>query len=87
VVWREEEFDDVVGRQIEMTAKTTNKITKKRSRIVRYKSLDDMPPPKPLSKAFHRMSDAEVERRAAADPNAGIIPPDFWNGAKVSAGE
>ena len=45
----------------------TNKARKKR-KIVRYKSLDDMPPPKPLSKAFRSMSDAEVERRAAADP-------------------
>jgi uncharacterized protein (DUF4415 family) len=62
-----------------MTARTT----KKRSRIVRYKSLDDMPPPKPLSKAFREMSDAEVERRAAADPDAGIIPPGFWDNAKV----
>jgi uncharacterized DUF497 family protein len=67
------------GRQIEMTARTT----KKRSRIVRYKSLDDMPPPKPLSKAFRELSDAEVERRAAADPDAGILPPGFWDIAKV----
>jgi uncharacterized protein (DUF4415 family) len=62
-----------------MTARTT----KKRSRIVHYKSLDDMPPPKPLSKAFRAMSDAEAERRAAADPDAGVIPPGFWDNAKV----
>jgi uncharacterized protein (DUF4415 family) len=62
-----------------MTARTT----KKSARIVRYKSLDDMPPPKPLSKAFREMSDEEVERRAAADPGAGIIPPGFWDNAKV----
>lgn len=61
----------------------TARATKKRSRIVRYKSLDDMPPPKPLSKAFREMSDAEVERRAAADPDAGVIPPGFWDNAKV----
>ena len=30
-----------------MSAKTT----KKRARIVRYKSLDDMPPPKPLKQS------------------------------------
>jgi len=29
------------------------------------------------------MSDAEVERRAAADPDAGIIPPGFWDNATV----
>jgi uncharacterized protein (DUF4415 family) len=61
----------------------TAKNTKKRERIVRYESLDDMPPPKPLSKAFREMSDEEVERRAAADPDAGIIPPGFWDNATV----
>jgi uncharacterized protein (DUF4415 family) len=29
------------------------------------------------------MSDAEVERRAAADPDAGVIPPGFWDDAKL----
>ena len=29
------------------------------------------------------MTDAEVERRAAADPDAGIIPPGFWDNAEV----
>jgi uncharacterized protein (DUF4415 family) len=62
-----------------MTARTT----KKRGRIVRYKSLDDMPRAKPLSKAFREMSDEEVERRAAADPDAGVIPPGFWDNATV----
>jgi len=42
-----------------------------------------MPPPKPLSKAFRDMSDEEVERRAAADPDAGVIPPGFWDKATV----
>ena len=55
------------------------KPTKKRERIVRYESLDDMPPPKPLGRAFRQMSDAEVERRAAAAPDAGVIPPGFWD--------
>jgi uncharacterized protein (DUF4415 family) len=59
------------------------KATRKRERIVRYKSLDDMPPPKPLSKAFREMSDDEVERRAAADPDAGAIPPGFWDKAEL----
>jgi uncharacterized protein (DUF4415 family) len=61
----------------------TARATRKRSKIVRYKSLDDMPPPKPLSKAFRTMSDAEAERRAAADPDAGVIPPGFWDKATV----
>lgn len=66
-----------------MTAKNTDRKKRKRSKIVRYKSLDDMPPPKPLSKAFRAMSDEEVERRAATDPDAGVIPPGFWDDAEV----
>jgi uncharacterized protein (DUF4415 family) len=62
-----------------MTARTI----KKRGRIVRYKSLDDMPPPKPLSKLFREMTDEEAERRAATDPDAGVIPPGFWDNATV----
>ena len=61
----------------------TARRTKNRERIVRYESLDDMPPPKPLSKAFREMSDEEVERRAATDPDAGVIPPGFWDNATV----
>jgi uncharacterized protein (DUF4415 family) len=29
------------------------------------------------------MTDAEVERRAKTDPDAGVIPPGFWDNAKV----
>jgi uncharacterized protein (DUF4415 family) len=61
----------------------TARRTKKRNRLVKYDSLDDMPPPKRLSRAFRKMTDAEIERRAAADPDAGIIPPGFWDDAKV----
>ena len=61
----------------------TAKRTKKRATLFRYDSLDDMPPPKSLSRAFRGMSDAEVERRAASDPDAGVIPPGFWDNAKV----
>jgi len=56
---------------------------KRRGKIVRYASLDDMPPPKRLNRKLIEMSDEEAERRAAADPDAGIIPPGFWDNAKV----
>jgi len=42
-----------------------------------------MPPRKPLSKAFRAMSEEEAERRAAADPDAGVISPGFWEKATV----
>jgi uncharacterized protein (DUF4415 family) len=56
--------------------------TKKRGRIVRY-SLDALPPPKPLNRRLIEMSDEEVERRAAADPDAALTPPGFWDNATV----
>jgi uncharacterized protein (DUF4415 family) len=58
------------------------KPTRKRSRIVRYDSLDDIPV-KPLNRKLMEMSDEEAERRAAADPDAGIIPAGFWDNARV----
>jgi uncharacterized protein (DUF4415 family) len=58
------------------------KATRKRARIVRYESLDDIPV-RPLNRKLIEMSDEEAERRAAADPDAGIIPPGFWDKAKV----
>ena len=58
------------------------KSTRRRKRIVRYKSLDDIPV-RPLNRKLIEMSDAEVERRAAADPDAGVIPPGFWDNATV----
>ena len=42
-----------------------------------------MPPPKRLNRRLIEMSDEEVERRAAADPDAGVIPPGFWDNATV----
>lgn len=51
--------------------------------MVRYGSVDALPPAPPLSKAVKTMSDAEVMRRAAADPDAGAIPADFWDTAQV----
>ena len=42
-----------------------------------------MPPPKPLSKTFRGMSDRRPNGRAAADPDAGVIPPGFSDKATV----
>lgn len=55
---------------------------KKRTQLVRYKSLDDIPV-RPLNRKLIEMSDEEAERRAAADPDAGIIPPGFWDNATL----
>jgi uncharacterized protein (DUF4415 family) len=61
----------------------TAKRTQRTRRLVRYESLDDMPPAPPLNKRFLAMTDEEVERRAKNDPDAGVIPPGFWDNAKV----
>ncbi|MBM3530773.1 MAG: BrnA antitoxin family protein [Alphaproteobacteria bacterium] len=58
------------------------KRTRKRSRMVRYSSLDEIPV-KPLNRRLIAMSDAEAERRAASDPDAGVIPPGFWDNARL----
>jgi uncharacterized protein (DUF4415 family) len=55
----------------------------RRNRMVRYASLDDMPPPKRLNRRLIEMSDEDVERRGAADPDAGVIPQGFWDNAKM----
>jgi uncharacterized protein (DUF4415 family) len=49
---------------------------------VRYKSLDDIPV-KPLNRRLIAMTDEEVERRAAADPDASLTPPGFWDNATL----
>jgi len=61
-----------------MTAKVSGT-----SEVVRYDSLDDLPAAAPLSDTAKAMSDAEIARRAAADPDAGLIPPGFWDTAQV----
>ena len=58
------------------------KRTARRGRIVRYNSLDEIPV-KPLNRKLIAMSDEEALRRAAADPDAGVIPPGFWDNAAV----
>jgi uncharacterized protein (DUF4415 family) len=55
---------------------------KKRTRVVRYESLDQIPV-KPLNRKLIEMTDEEAERRAAADPDAGVIPPGFWDDATM----
>ena len=55
---------------------------RKKAPNVRYKSLDDIPV-RPLNRRLIEMSDEEAERRAAADPDAGVIPPGFWDNATL----
>ena len=61
-----------------MTGKSTQKPGGRREAIIRYDGLDRMPEAAPLSDAFKALDDAEIDRRAAADPDAGFIPPGFW---------
>lgn len=61
-----------------MTAKHT-----KGSDTVRFERLEDLPSAPPLSPDAKSMSDEEIERRAASDPDAGAIPPGFWDDAEV----
>lgn len=60
----------------------TAKSTQPRGKLVRFDSLDDMPPAEPLSPAFKALTDDEAERRAAGDPDAGAIPAGFWDAAQ-----
>lgn len=55
----------------------------KASKAVRYGSLDELPPAPPLSQAAKALSDAEVQRRAATDPDFGDLPADFWDHAEI----
>lgn len=61
-----------------MNAKNT-----KADKVVRYGSVDELPSAPPLSKAVKAMSDAEVLRRAEADPDTGVLPADFWDKAEI----
>lgn len=61
-----------------MSAKNT-----KTSEIIRYASIDALPQAPPLSNAVKAMSDADVKRRADADPDAGVVPAGFWNTAHI----
>jgi uncharacterized protein (DUF4415 family) len=59
----------------------TEKSTRSPGKLVRFDSLDDMPPAAPLSSAFKALTDNAVEHRAADDPDAGAIPAEFWDTA------
>ena len=51
--------------------------------LVRYATLDDLPAAPPLSAEVHAMSDDESKRRAASDPDAGLLPEAFWSQAAM----
>lgn len=51
---------------------------------VRYASLEALPQASELSQAFKLMARSDVERQAAADPDAGAVPPGFWDSAHIS---
>lgn len=65
----------------------TDKFTRRRDTLVRFDDFDNMPAVEPLSPAFKALTDDEVERRAADDPDAGAIPPGFWDTAQVTEAE
>jgi uncharacterized protein (DUF4415 family) len=58
-------------------------IDAERSKLVSFDSLDDMPPLQPIGEAARNMSDEEIDRRVAADPDAGVTPAGFWDDAVV----
>jgi uncharacterized protein (DUF4415 family) len=57
--------------------------TNRPEKLVRYESLDDLPEAPRLSAEFKAMTDEEIERRAAEDPDAGLVPPGFWDDAEI----
>lgn len=59
-----------------------DKPTQERETLVRFDSLDERPAAEPLSPEFRALTDDEAERRAASDPDAGAIPPGFWDRAQ-----
>ena len=60
-----------------MTAKNIKTV----SENVRYSGFEEMPAAPSLSGAILTWSDEEAERRAAADPEAGLLPDGFWDQA------
>jgi uncharacterized protein len=66
-----------------ISAWRAGKHDRKTPKLVRFGSVDELPSAPPLSKAVKAMGDDEIERRAAADPDAGPIPDGFWDTAEV----
>ena len=58
------------------------KATQSSANPVRYERLEDVPR-RPLPAVVKQMSDEEVARRAAQDPDASLTPPGFWDNAKI----
>ena len=50
--------------------------------VLTFDSLDAMPAAEPLSAEFKALTDEDAEARAADDPDAGTIPPGFWDEAQ-----
>ena len=42
-----------------------------------------MPPAPPLSEAFKALSDVDIARAVAEDPDADFLPDDFWDNAMI----
>lgn len=61
-----------------MSVKSTSK-----AKLVRYKSVEALPKAPPLSRKLKSMSDADVERATASDPDAASISKEFWENASV----
>lgn len=60
----------------------TERSSIKRDGTVRLERLEDMDPAAPLSADFRALSDAEASDRARKDPDAGELPPGFWDAAQ-----
>ncbi|MBY0611714.1 MAG: BrnA antitoxin family protein [Beijerinckiaceae bacterium] len=57
--------------------------TEKPSSQVRFENLDDLPSAPRLSEALKNVNEAELNRRALSDPDAGSIPDGFWDHAQL----
>jgi uncharacterized protein (DUF4415 family) len=58
------------------------KATQDSAKPIRYERLEDVVR-RPLPAVVQHMSDEEVARRAAQDPDASLTPPGFWDNAKI----
>jgi uncharacterized protein (DUF4415 family) len=58
------------------------KVTQTSAKSVRYERLEDVPR-RPFPAVVKNMSDEDVARRAAQDPDASLTPPGFWDNAKI----